>query len=326
MRPTAKEVAHRAGVSLSAVSRAFTPGSPLDPAKRQFILQTAVELGYASPAHRAAEAIAAGTVSLVTGDLMNPFYPAIVERLSRRLQETRRQLLVYALPENATVDVAIDPIVAARPKAVIVTSAHLTSRMAAACRRNGIRMILLNRIQRDLRIDAVACDNYQGGRDAADYLLGAGRQRLGYIAGVEATSTQADRERGFVNRLAERGRVLFGREAGAFRYDVAYDAAVAILSQKPAPDALFCCNDVMALAVIDAARNLRLKVPQDLAVVGFDDIPMASWAPYQLTTMRQPISRMVDEAIRLVTEPTGGHGEDGAIRTFPGQLIIRTSA
>ncbi|WP_245337301.1 LacI family DNA-binding transcriptional regulator [Shinella sp. HZN7] len=107
MKPTAKQVAHAAGVSLAAVSRAFTPGAPLDAAKRKRILAAAESLGYISPARRTANAIAAGTITLVAGDLLNPFYPTVLDTLARQLQASDRQLLVYTMAANADVDAII---------------------------------------------------------------------------------------------------------------------------------------------------------------------------------------------------------------------------
>jgi DNA-binding LacI/PurR family transcriptional regulator len=289
MKPTAKQVAHAAGVSLAAVSRAFTPGAPLDGAKRKRILAAAEEIGYISPARRTAEIIASGTVTLVAGDLLNPFYPMVLDALARNLQEGGRQLLVYALAAATNVDAATEQILAARPSAIIVTSADLTSKMAQACRQHQIKVVLLNRVQRDMRINAVACDNYQGGRDIAQLLLQQDHRRIGFLGGVANTSTHLERARGFRDALFEAGRSIDVQGFGNFNYQNAYDAGFEMLKGDKAPDAIFCCNDIMALAVIDAARKLGIRVPDDLCVVGFDDIPMASWNSYRLTTVRQPV-------------------------------------
>ncbi|MET0747867.1 MAG: substrate-binding domain-containing protein [Rhizobium sp.] len=326
MKPTAKEVAHAAGVSLSAVSRAFTPGSSLDAEKKKRILAAAAQVGYVSPARRTAEAIAAGTVTLVAGDLSNPFYPFVIETLAKQLQSKNRQLLVYALPSDVDVDAATPQIIASRPSAVIVTSTHFTSKMATACRQHGIRVILLNRIQRDARINAVACDNYAGGRDIAHYLLARGRRKIGFIGGLADTSTNFERARGFRERMHEEGRQIHVEADGAFDYRIAYAAAVALLTQRDPPDALFCCNDLMALAAIDAAREKGLSVPDDVAVVGFDDIPMAAWNSYRLTTIRQPVERMVQETLRLIEDFAGMAPDESATRILPGKLVIRASA
>lgn len=326
MKPTAKQVAHAAGVSLAAVSRAFTPGAPLDPTKRKRILAAAESMGYISPARRTANAIAAGTITLVAGDLLNPFYPTVLDTLAKQLQESERQLLVYTMAANADVDAIIPQILAARPSAIIVTSTFLTSDMARACRQHQIKVVLLNRIQRDARINSVACDNYQGGRDMARRLLAQGYRKIGFIGGLANTSTHAERARGFQDLLAEAGRSIHVRAAGDFNYHDAYAAGMAVLSGGDPPDALFCCNDIMALAVMDAARERGLKIPDDLAVAGFDDIPMANWNAYRLTTIRQPVDRMVQEALELIDDPAIKPSDDGVTRILPGTLMARESA
>lgn len=326
MKPTAKQVAHAAGVSLAAVSRAFTPGAPIDIDKRKRILAAAEKIGYISPARRTAEAIAAGTVTLVAGDLLNPFYPTVLDALARNLQEGGRQLLVYALASATNVDAATDQILAARPSAIIVTSANLTSKMAQACRQHQIKVVLLNRVQRDIRINSVACDNYQGGRDIAQLLLRKDHRKIAFLGGVANTSTHIERARGFRDALTEAGRSIDVQAHGNFNYQSAYEAGLGLLSSAAPPDAIFCCNDIMALAVIDAARERCVRIPHDLTVVGFDDIPMASWSSYRLTTVRQPVERMVQEALRLIDDPTIKPSDDGITRLLAGQLVVRETA
>jgi DNA-binding LacI/PurR family transcriptional regulator len=326
MKPTAKQVAHAAGVSVVAVSRAFTPGASLNSEKRKRILAAAEQIGYVSPARRTANVIAAGTITLVAGDLLNPFYPTVVDTLARRLQESGRQLIVYALPAHADVDVATDQILASRPSAIIVTSAQLTSRMTRACRQHQIKVVLLNRVQRDIRINSVACDNYQGGRDAGRILLERGHRRIGFVGGIANTSTHAERVRGFREVLAEAGVTIHAQDSGEFDYQRGYQAGETLMSAHTPPEAIFCCNDIMALAVIDAARQRGIRVPDDLAVVGFDDIPMASWNAYRLTTIRQPVERMVQEALNLIDDPAIRPDDDGITRMLSGSVIRRESA
>jgi DNA-binding LacI/PurR family transcriptional regulator len=324
-KPTAKQVAHAAGVSISAVSRAFSPTAPINPEKRKRILAAAEAIGYISPARRTAEVIAEGTITLVAGDLLNPFYPTVLDLLARRLQESGRQLVVYALPANSDVDVATDQILASRPSAVIVTSAQLTSKMARACRQHQIKVVLLNRVQRDIRINAVACDNYQGGRDVARLLLERGHRKIGFIGGIANTSTHAERARGFREVLTEAGSSIHSQSLGDFEYRGGYLAGQTLLSMREPPSAIFCCNDIMALALIDVARERGVRVPDDLAVVGFDDIPMASWNAYRLTTVRQPVELMVQEALSLIDDPNIKPTDDGITRMLTGSLVLRNS-
>ena len=325
MKPTAKQVAHVAGVSLAAVSRAFTPNAPLASEKRKRILAVAEQMGYLSPARRTAEVIAAGTITLVAGDLLNPFYPLVLDTLARELQVSNRQLLVYALAANADIDTACSQLLAARPSAIIVTSAFLTSEVAKACQQHQIKVVLLNRTQRDIRLNSVACDNYQGGRDVARLLLDRGYRKIGFIGGAANTSTHAERARGFREVMQESARKIHIEISGDFSYQSGYSAGIALFLSKDHPDAIFCCNDIMALGVIDAAREHRIRIPEDLAVVGFDDIPMAHWNSYQLTTVRQPVQRMVQEALSIIDDPSIKPSDNGHTRMLAGELIVRAS-
>ena len=187
-------------------------------------------------------------------------------------------------------------------------------------------MVLLNRVQRDIRITAVACDNYGGGRDVGQRLLERGSRRIGFIGGIANTSTHAERARGIRDALAEGGAAIHAQAGGNFNYPDAYAAAVTLLSAADRPDAVFCCNDIMALAMVDAARERGMSVPDDVAVVGFDDIPMASWTSYRLTTIRQPVERMVREALDLIDGPTLEPSDDGVTRMLPGRLVPRATA
>lgn len=270
--------------------------------------------------------IAAGTVTLVAGDLLNPFYPTVVDALAKQLQGSGRQLLVYALAASDTDDSATDQILAARPSAIIVTSASLTSNMARACRQHQIKVVLLNRVQRDMRLNAVACDNYQGGRDAGRLLIDRGCRRIAFVGGTANTSTHAERARGFRDVLAEAGLAWHSQVYGNFNYLDGYRAGLTILANSDKPDAIFCCNDIMALAVIDAARERSVRIPDDIAVVGFDDIPMASWNSYRLTTIRQPVERMVQEALSLIDDPDIKPSDHGVTRLLSGEIVRRESA
>lgn len=325
-KPTAKQIAHAAGVSLSAVSRAFAPDGSLDPDKKKRILALADAMGYVSPARRTAQSIARNTITLVTGDLLNPFYPLVLDTLAQQLQEAGKQLLVYALPGGTGVDAVTDQILAARPSGIIVSSAQLTSDMARACHQHRIRVVLMNRIQRDIRIPAVTCDNYGGGRDAATLLLSRGRQRIGFVGGLADTSTHTERARGFRDVLKEAGQIPYIEANGAFSYRAAHAAVSEMITSHPPPDAFFCCNDIMALGAIDAVKARGMRPGEDVAIVGFDDIPMAAWGGYRLSTIRQPVEAMVRETLSLLLDRATAPPEEGTLRILPGKLIIRASA
>jgi DNA-binding LacI/PurR family transcriptional regulator len=144
-------------------------------------------------------------------------------------------------------------------------------------------------------------DNYSGGAEIARHLISEGYQSFGYIAGWQGASTQRDREAGFCAILAEYGFDLSFRAVGNFRSEQAYNAARLLVSQKQRPEAVFVANDAMALVVMDVLRHeADLAVPDDIAIVGYDDIPPAGWPSYDLTSFSQPADEMVENICQLV--------------------------
>ncbi len=137
-------------------------------------------------------------------------------------------------------------------------------------------------------------DNHHGGRKLAEFLLAGGHQRIAHIAGWEGASTQQDREAGFLQGLAQGGASLYARAVGNFNFETARSAAREMFAGPDRPDAVFVANDHMAFAVMDVLRfELGLTVPQDVSVVGYDDVALSAWSSYDLTTVRQPSNRMV---------------------------------
>lgn len=324
---TSLDVAKAAGVSQSAVSRAFTPRAPIAEEKRQLVLRVAGELGYEP---RAAvygrTGRGAPVIAMVMADLTNPFYPEVLERFSGKLRDRGWDMLLHSVPRGAEIDDVMPSILEQRVTGVVITSATLSYQLASAYQRRKIPVVLFNRsVPRD-DVSSVCCDNYVGGRQLAELLLSAGHRRIAFVAGREDTSTNQARERGFTDALEEAGVRLHARECGEFAYGGAREATHRLLNRGERPDAIFCANDIMAVAAIDvASRELHLDVPQDIAIVGFDDIPMAAWPAYRLTTIRQRINLMIDETILLLDRLIEDPGSGGVTRLVTGKLIERAS-
>lgn len=325
-RITAKTVAQRAGTSLAAVSRAFDAQSPLAAEKRAAILGIARELGYEPPSARAVRRLTKGTISLVATELSNPFYPVVLDELSQRLHAQDRKLVLHAVPPSGSVDLVMQQVLDFRSDAAIVTSATMSSQLARECRRRHLPVVLFNRVQIDTRMAAVTCDNYEGGRLAAQRLLARGCRRIGQIMGLRDTSTHLERSHGFRDALLEAGADLFCSEAGDYSYEGTRAVARGLFEASVRPDGLFCENDVMALAVLDVARIAGLRVPEDLAVIGFDNIPQASWNAYQLTTVAQPYREMISETLAMVDRMLLNPETGGDIRVLPVRLVTRKTA
>ncbi len=329
---TSAEVARRAGVSQSAVSRVFTQGASASQKTIEKVRKAAAELGYRP--NVLARAMVSGKsrmIGLVVAYLENQFYPETLEMLSNALQARGYHVLIFMASKTAgNIDGVVEEILDYQVDGIIAASVALSSELSARCRAAGVPMVLFNRSQDDPAMSAVTSDNRSGGRKVAEFLLAGGHRRIGYIAGWEGASTQRDREAGFVARLAEDGRAPHARELGDFMMEQAREATRRLFSpsrENGPPDAVFVANDHMALAVMDTLRfELGLAVPGDVSVVGYDDVPAASWPAYDLTTVRQPANRMVTETVEILLEEIEGEGAQPRKVEIDGPLILRGSA
>lgn len=324
-KATAADVARAVGTSPAAVSRAFRAGTAISEDLRDRILSAAEAMGYQTPSARSMARLTTGTITLVAGDLENPFYPLAANALSQAIHSSGRRMILHAVPPGGDVDQVMSQVIAYRSDAAIVTSSLMSSHIAKACRQARMPVVLFNRVQPDARMTAVTCDNYGGGRLVAQRFVETGRQRIAVIGGRRDTSTHLERMRGFADHLATAGCALIASLTGNYDYPTSFAAALDLLRGPTKPDAIFCLNDVMALAALDAARQLGVRVPDDIAVIGFDDIAMADWSAYRLTTVRQPLALMVREALDLVERQLEGSDAVGMIRVVPVTLVLRDS-
>lgn len=322
---TSRDVARILGVSQSMISRAFDPGASVAPQKRSHIVEAAAALGYRpNVIARSLSTQSSRIVGIIIGTMDNPFYPQVLERLSKALQKAGYQSLLFSVPPGREVDDQLPFLLQYNVDAVIVASATLSSGIAREWTKIGRRAVFFNRTIPDASVGSVSCDNYEGGRMAADHLVGLGRRRLAFVAGRRDTSTNSDRERGFLARLDELGMALHARaEGGDYAFAAGYAAALALAPAQP--DAVFFANDILALGGMDAMRHvLGLRVPQDVAVIGFDDIAMAAWPSYRLTTIRQPVEAMIEETVALIAGTPGDGDRPGSV-TLPGVLVERNT-
>lgn len=321
---TAKDVAALAGVSVAAVSRAYRVDAPIADAKRKAIFAAAARLGYISNVDKVLSKQSTNTIAMVVSELRNPFYPSAIDELIRQLPERGLKAIVHVVTSADEVDTIMRQVLDFRTEGVILASSTMTSRLARSCREMGLPAVLLNRVQSDSSMMAVCCDNYSGARQIAARFLSGGRQRIAFVGGRSDTSTHLERMRGFQDQLEHGGQSICCQFDGGFDYQQAFRAGQVLLEQRPLPDAVFCANDIMAVAVLDAARIKGISVPKDIAVIGFDDIPMAAWESYRLTTIRQPLRRMLKQAVDIIVNADASI-ETGDIRVLQGEMQERES-
>ncbi|HJV88208.1 MAG TPA: LacI family DNA-binding transcriptional regulator [Noviherbaspirillum sp.] len=330
---TSFDVARLAGVSQSAVSRTFTPGASVSKATREKVLEAARKLGYRPNAH--ARSLITGRsniIGLVLSDLDNLFYPLALERLAKCLQADGFHVLLF-ITENNNSDSLIGELLQYNVDGIVLASTTLSSGLAQHCADANIPVVLFNRVlSKDDTgaVSSVRSDNISGGQEVARFMAAAGNRRIAYITGYEESSTSMERERGFREGLAEYGMRVYARAIGNYDFETARRATLELFSSSDDhPDAIFVASDHMAFAVMDTLRHeLKLRVPEDVSVVGFDNVPQANWPSYLLTTVEQPLDLMIEATIRLVhrslaDEDTGPRCETVVL---PVHLVIRESA
>ncbi|MGK7868103.1 LacI family DNA-binding transcriptional regulator [Falsiroseomonas sp. E2-1-a20] len=325
---TATDVARLAGVSQSAVSRAFTPGASIAEETRARVENAARELGYRPNAiARSLTTRRSRIIGVAAAYLQNHFYPEVLEALSRGLQARGYQLLLFTPDAGRHADPQLQDVLAWRVDGLILASTTLSSALAEQCRLAGIPVLLFNRTSRAANVSSVTGENLRGGRMIAEFLVAGGHRRLAFLAGIENSSTSRDRERGFTGWLAEQGLPQPMREVGLYHFEAASAAARRMLARPDRPDAIFCGNDHMATAVSEVARHeFGLRIPRDLSLVGFDDTGPARWPTFSLTSFSQPLQPMVDAAVAMVCEMIEDPETPTRHQVVPGELVVRGSA
>lgn len=325
---TSSQVAAHAGVSQSAVSRAFTPGASISPKMRAKVLASAKQLGYRPNAiARSLITSRSRIIAVVMAYLDNLFYPNVLEKLGRLLAAENYHLLLFTGLMDRDSDPVFDQLMQYRVDGIILASTSLSSELAEECATAGIPVVLFNRTTERDAVSSVTSFNREGGRRIAEFLVAGGHKRFGFIAGLETSSTNRDRHQGFSEGLARHGITDFVVGVGNYNRADAEAAAREILSRPDRPDALFVANDHMAVAVIDVARyEFGLSIPEDLSIVGYDDVGPARWSSYAITSMSQPVNKMVDATVNiLLAQITSGEIE-AEHRILSGELMVRNSA
>ena len=325
--PTSADVARLAKVSQSAVSRSFTPGASVSVATRAKVLKAAAELGYRPNA--LARAVISGKsrlIALLVAYLDNQFYPIVLEQLSRTLQARGYQTLLM-MTEPGRQDELVRRIMQYQVEGIVMASATLSSSLARECNETGIPVVMFNRYVATSPASSVTSDNIEGGRLVADFLVRGGHERIAFIAGAENASTNRDREAGFYKGLAQHGLAVHDRSIGGYTFEGAAMAARELMSRKTRPDAIFVANDHMAFSVMDVIlEELGMSIPDDISIVGYDDVPEASWRGYSLTTVAQSSEAMVEAAAAILLEQIERATVRKRASVIPAELIIRTSA
>lgn len=319
---SARQVAERAGVSRSAVSRTFTPGASVSEAVRRKVEQAAEELGY-HVNHLARSLIREDSriVCVIGAEIGTPYQARMLEALSRGLQRIGRiAMLINTAGDPASVEAALRQTLNYRAQATIVLSGAPPAALVRTCINSGQQVILINR---DDQLDGprnIMVDNGEAGREAFDMLSRAGCRRIALVSSTAGTPSLIARERAFEAAAGEAGLDVRIVRPGPTSYASGLVAGQMLLGGAARPDGAFCVTDLLACGFMDAARfDFGVDIPGQLSVIGFDDIEQAGWSSYALTTFRQPVEDMAGHIMQLIEHAgvdASASGED-CFRALP---------
>lgn len=320
------DVAAHAGVSQATVSRVLSGKGPVSASTRARVEKSLEELGYQPNLNaRALKTNRTRTIAVVVADITNPFYPELVEALSQELMD-HGQMMVLWNDANAGDDGAV---VASMQQglvdgAIFATATEQSPTLSKA-RALGLPVVLVNRRVDEMSFDSVTSDNARGGALVASYFAEHGRSAA-VIAGPKRASTSANRAQGFIEQWsADHDGETPIVEFNDFSYDSGAAFCRKVLALPKPPDAIFATNDLTALGVLDEARRLGVRVPEDLWIVGYDDIAMAGWDVFSLTTVRQPTAEMAALAVQALLERVQDPERPVESVRFACELIVRST-
>jgi DNA-binding LacI/PurR family transcriptional regulator len=333
MAVTIYDVARVAGVGISTVSRVLNENASVSPQTRRKVLEAIETLGYKpNIMARNLSRTRVRSVGVVLSYLTNPFQVAVLQGIERTLSQAEVDLIIFSLDSQDRRNTLLESLSEGRRSdGLIVVSFSLPPTSLARFQRYNIPVVVTD--NSDQHLPSVFVDNVYGGYLATQHLLSLGHRRIAYIQdhftapnGPGGNWPGLDRRRGYAQALLEAGLevdLTLIHEGDGHTRQRGWEAAATLLTQPNAPTAIFAASDMLALGVLEYARSQRIRIPQELAVIGFDDIELASFAG--LTTVRQPMQQMGSQAARLILTLMNGELLTKRQCQLPLELVIRQS-
>lgn len=314
---SAQEVAEKAGVSRSAVSRTFTAGASVSAETRRRVLAAAEELGYhVNHLARGLTRDETGIVCLIVSEVATPYRSALLRELTLHLQNAGKiAMLINTDKSDGSVDRALQQAIRYRADASVILSGMPDKSIAQLCLRSGQRLVLINRDDDQPGPLRINLDDQACASRIATAFVRAGCRRLAFANSEAGTPSLMGRERGFVDAAGQMGMDVVVERYGQTGYEAGRILAQRLLTLTDRPDAVFCATDLIACGFMDAARHqFGLSIPEQLCIAGFDDIEQASWTSYELTTFAQPVAQIAKAAISWLTARGGEDGADTSLK------------
>jgi len=325
MPVTLKEVAERAGVSRSAVSRTFTEGASVSPKMRRKVEKAARDLGY-SPNALASSLTTGRTklIGLVSNNFHNPIFLEVFDLFTSGLQERGLRPLLVNLTDETNPAQSVQMLRQYSVDGVVVASSTLLPEFAKAFRDAGVPVVhSFGRSSSSPEVHVVGIDNVACGRMAARSLVSRGYSHVAFMGGPEkATSTQ-DRYAGFMSEMKHHPGVQVSHSfAEAYSFDAGRKEMLRLLNVGPA-QAYFCGDDVLSIGALSAVQTSGLKTPDDIGIIGLNDMEMSRWENINLTTIPQPIRQIVTSSIELMVAMLDDPHRYPEARIFPCSIVER---
>ncbi|MFA6845398.1 MAG: LacI family DNA-binding transcriptional regulator [Sphaerochaetaceae bacterium] len=323
---TSRDIAKIAGVSQATVSRTFNCPDKVDSQTRGKILEVAKKMDY-TPNAIAKSLVSSRTnvIGAVIEDFENPFYVSFVHKLAEKLANNEKKVLLLPPRANESALQLLQEAQSFRVDGLVVASALLSQQLTEKEIPLSLPVVMINRQNFSDHYCSVASDDVSCGRAIADYFFSKKRfLQFVYVTGNPEKSSSENRQKGYVGRLREWG-VSCQNICGDYTYKGGVLAAQRLLERKMTfPVAIFAANDLMAMGIIDEIReHSGYSIPQDISVVGVDNIEQGSWASYNLTTMQLPTIEMIDCAFAYLNSDKASRKKFGGRHLFPCLLVER---
>lgn len=330
VRVSLLEVARHAGVSPATVSRVINNSAPVSESIRAKVVSSADTLGYDISPAKSNNGAYTRTVAVIVADLLNPFFPELIRGIDLEARRDGAGILLFDTAEDTQPEDHMLRMVTSHTLdgVIIAGSRFATDDLMNHCRRYGIPLVVINRSMSNQEVACIRLDFEKAVYHAARHLLNLGHTRIGYIAGPEATEMSIARRKGLEDALNEVGLALKPERMASGFPNVAggFQAMSALLSLPEAerPTAVQTYNDLMALGALKAIHAHNLRVPEDISVIGFDDIALAAHSNPPLTTVEQPKAYMGSLAMRMLRELMDRRlGPGGGFTLLESRLIVR---
>lgn len=308
-RPTIKMIATLARVAPSTVSRAINHDPSISLRTRARIQRIAARVGFVpNVTARGLVTRRSDVVALVLGPSQNPFYLEMIPLITERLALRGKPLMIVRMRETDRIEATLATLARHQVSGCLIGAASMTPEAVALCRRFDIPTVMVNRLA-NVEGSFVSCNNHEAGLQVASLFAAEGRRCIVYVGAEPGKATVQDeqREAGLRDGALGVGLTAPQRFATVYSYEGGLAAARALLGQLPGADGIFVANDIVAFGVLDGLRRAGAVVPGQMSVVGFDDLPQACWLGYGLTTVRQPMETIVEQALgildRQISEP-----------------------